>query len=126
MTRHHPGQHGGHQPGVGHAAAPVVALPAGIARARTLLAELAERGAQWWGHHRHLAVLRAFDTLEDAAPGIWPPPGPPTGITDPDAALLEAYTRLRETATGPATEGVDRLRLGLAAGHLADTLRAGP
>jgi hypothetical protein len=129
MNPHHPdqhGEHGGHRPGGGQAAPGVVAPPAGVARARTLLAELAERGAEWWGHDQHLAVLRGFDTLEDAATTVWPPPGPPTGITDPDAALLEAYTRLREAATDPATAGLDRLRVALAAGYLADTLRAGP
>jgi hypothetical protein len=103
-----------------------VAPPAGIARARTLLAELADRGAEWFGHAEHLAVLQAFDTLEDAATTRWPPPGPPTGITDPHAVLVEAYTRLREAATGDDVEGVDRVRVALAAAYLADALRAGP
>jgi hypothetical protein len=103
-----------------------VAPPAGIARARTLLAELAERGAEWFGHPEHLAVLHALDTLEDAAPGRWPPPGPATRITDPHPVLLEAYTRLREAATSDDTPGVDRLRIGLAAAYLPDALGAGP
>jgi hypothetical protein len=103
-----------------------VSPPAGIARARTLLAELADRGAEWFGHTEHLAVLQAFDTLEDAAATRWPPPGPATGITDPHAVLLEAYTRLREAATSDDTPGVDRLRIVLAAAYLADALGAGP
>jgi hypothetical protein len=107
-------------------APPVVDPPAGIDRARTLLAELAERGGAWLGHAEHLAVLQAFDTLEDAATTRWPPPGPATGITSPHAVLLEAYTRLREAATGDDTPGVDRVRVALAAAYLADTLRAGP
>ncbi|HEX5878548.1 MAG TPA: hypothetical protein VF468_09530 [Actinomycetota bacterium] len=104
----------------------VVAPPAGIDRARTLLAELADRGAEWFGHGEHLAVLRAFDTLEDAATTRWPPPGPATGITDPHPVLLEAYTRLREAATGDDTPCLDQVRIALAAAYLADTLRAGP
>jgi hypothetical protein len=126
MTPHHHDHRPGHRPGAEPAVPTVVAPPAGIARARTLLAELADHGHHWWGHTEHLAVLRAVDTLEDAAPVRWPPPGPPTGITDPHPALLEAYTRLREAATGPGTGGVDRVRVALAAAYLADTLRAGP
>ena len=104
----------------------VVAPPAGIDRARTLLAELADRGGEWFGHTEHLAVLQAFDTLEDAATTRWTPPGPPTGITDPHPVLLEAYTWLREAAATPDLIGVDPVRLALAAAYLTDAVGAGP
>ena len=90
--------------------------------ARSVLAELAETGHAMLSREGHLDVLLAFDNLEAAARGVWPPPDAARNITDVPAALAEARDALTAVLADLSVHDVDPVRIALAREHVADAL----
>ena len=89
-----------------------------VQHARTLLAELCERCTRT-NRDAHLNILLAFDALEGASSGLWPPPSSAVGIASPEVALLEVRTALEQILADVATHYVHALPVALARDFVA-------
>lgn len=89
-----------------------------VQRARSLLAELCEIGAERMTRETHLEVLFAFDQLAKSAIADWPPPLPAQGLDEIEAALLEVKESLARVSADPEFHQVEPLAAALAANHV--------
>ena len=89
-----------------------------VQRARSLLAELCEIGAERLTREKHLEVLFAFDQLAKSAKADWPPPLPASGLDEIELALLEVKESLARVSADPELHEVEPLAVALAANHV--------
>lgn len=89
-----------------------------VQRARSLLAELCEIGAERMTREQHLEVLFAFDLLARSAKADWPPPFPARGLDEIQPALLEVRESLARVSADPELHDVEPLAVALAANHV--------
>ena len=89
-----------------------------VQRARSLLAELCEIGAERMTRERHLEVLFAFDQLAKSAKAEWPPPFPARGLDEIQPVLLEVRESLALVSADPEFHDVEPLAVAIAANHV--------
>ena len=94
--------------------------------ARSILAELAETGVRLLSRDLHLDVLLAFDNLELAARGPWPPPSRVASGMDVDFALVQARDALATVLADLPRHEVEPVRVALAHDHVIKALQELP